>query len=152
MAEHKSNLLTSQTQQMRAKNQVLDSKKTLLWLGAAPILLPWKRYWTSHDLLQSRWGRRWWQAGAAVRETKEQRVRLSSSIVSAILGADGSWRQWAAVEQRGEEGRWEIVSQGRRGQMGDGFAREKRGRWGICKGDGFSGWFRKGEEGTLRDL
>ena len=32
------------------------------------------------------------------------------------------------VSSSGAEGRWETVSQGRRGQMGDGFAREKRGR------------------------
>ena len=39
-SEQKLNLLTSQTQQMRAKNQVVGSKKTLLCLGAAPIFLP----------------------------------------------------------------------------------------------------------------
>ena len=55
-----------------------------------------------------------------MRETEEQRVRLSSSIGPAILGADGSYdsEQLRSIGEKRGDGRW----------------------------------FRKGEEGTLRDL
>ncbi|KAJ6724399.1 hypothetical protein OIU85_022336 [Salix viminalis] len=46
----------------------------------------------------------------------------SSSIGSAILGADGSSQEsekLTDVEQRREEGSWEMGLQGRRGEMGD---------------------------------
>ncbi|KAJ6743842.1 hypothetical protein OIU85_017744 [Salix viminalis] len=49
----------------------------------------------------------------------------SSSIGSAILGADGSSQEsekLTDVEQRGEEGSWEMGLQGRRGELGDGYA------------------------------
>ena len=44
----------------------------------------------------------------------------SSSIGSAILGADGSSQE--SEEQRGEEGSWEMDLQGRREELGDGYA------------------------------
>ena len=49
----------------------------------------------------------------------------SSSIGSAILGADGSSQEsekLTDMEQRGEEGSWEMGLQGRREELGDGYA------------------------------
>ena len=57
----------------------------------------------------------------------------SSSIGSAILGADGSSQEsekLTDMEQRGEEGNWEMGLKGRRGDV-DGLGSV------VCKGDGF---------------
>ena len=91
------------------------------------------------DSKKTRGGRRWWKAVAAVRETEEQRLSSRGGEARSSLQF---WEQMGLDDSE----KW---AEGRRGELGDGFAREKRRRWGICLPSSCKGWFT--EDGFAAD-